>query len=53
MMIVEDLNSKIDGVNSVIEDYHTKIKLHQNRVDYLEQMKSEIESDAALDTRKD
>ena len=49
MMIEEDLDSQIDGVEKVIEDYKTQIKLHQNRVDYLDQMKINLRKSATLE----
>lgn len=45
----EDLNSQIDGVKKVIDDYHTQISLHQNRVDYLDQMKIDLRKAATLE----
>lgn len=48
-MIEEDLDSQIDGVKKVIDDYHTQIRLHQSRVDSLEQMKIDLRKAATLE----
>lgn len=48
-IIEEDLNSQIDGVKKVIDDYHTQISLHQNRVDYLDQMRIDLRKAATLE----
>ena len=48
-MIEEDLDSQIDGVKKVIDDYHTQIRLHQDRVDYLDQMKIDLRKAATLE----
>lgn len=48
-MIEEDLDSQIDGVKKVIDDYNTQIRLHQNRVDYLDQMKLNLRKSATLE----
>lgn len=48
-MIEEDLDSQIDGVKKVIDDYNTQIRLHQNRVDYLDQMKIDLRKAATLE----
>ena len=48
-MIEEDLDSQIDGVKKVIDDYQTQINLHKNRVDYLDQMKLDLRTAATLE----
>lgn len=48
-IIEEDLESQIDGVKKVIDDYHTQISLHQNRVDYLDQKKINLRKAATLE----
>lgn len=48
-MIEEDLDSQIDGVKKVIDDYQTQINLHKNRVDYLDQMKIDLRKAATLE----
>lgn len=48
-MIEEDLDSQIDGVKKVIDDYNTQIRLHQNRVDYLDQKKINLRKAATLE----
>lgn len=48
-IIEEDLNSQIDGVKKVIDDYHTQISLHQNRVDYLDRMRIDLRKAATLE----
>ena len=48
-MIEEDLDSQIDGVKKVIDDYNTQIRLHQNRVDYLDQMKIDLRKAAKIE----
>lgn len=48
-IIEEDLNSQIDGVKKVIEDYRKQLSLHQNRVDYLDQMKIDLRKSADLE----
>lgn len=48
-MIEKDLDSQIDGVKKVIDDYNTQIRLHQNRVDYLDQKKIDLRKAAKLE----
>lgn len=48
-IIEEDLESQISGVKKVIDDYHTQISLHQDRVDYLEQMIIDVKKAATLE----
>lgn len=48
-IIEEDLDSQIDGVKKVIDDYNTQIRLHQNRVDYLDQKKIDLRKAAKLE----
>ena len=48
-IIEEDLNSQIDGVKKVIEDYRKQLSLHQNRVDYLDQMRIDLKKAATLE----
>lgn len=48
-IIEEDLDSQIDGVKKVIDDYNTQIRLHQNRVDYLDQKKINLRKAATLE----
>ena len=48
-ILEEDLNSQIDGVKKVIEDYRKQLSLHQNRVDYLDQMKIDLRKSADLE----
>ena len=38
-IIEKDLDSQIENVKQVIESYQTQVRLHQNRVDYLDQKK--------------
>ena len=48
-IIEEDLESQISGVKKVIDDYHTQISLHQNRVDYLDRMRIDLRKAATLE----
>ena len=48
-IIEEDLESQISGVKKVIDDYHTQISLHQNRVDYLDRMRLDLRKAATLE----
>lgn len=48
-IIEEDLNSQIDGVKKVIEDYRKQLSLHQNRIDYLDQMRIDLKKAATLE----
>ena len=48
-IIEEDLNSQIDGVKKVIEDYRKQLSLHQNRVDYLDRMKIDLKNASYLE----
>ena len=48
-IIEEDLNSQIDGVKKVIEDYRKQLSLHQNRVDYLDQMRIDLKKASHLE----
>ena len=48
-IIEEDLESQISEVKNVIDDYHTQISLHQNRVDYLDQMRIDLRKAATLE----
>lgn len=48
-IIEKDLDSQIDGVKKVIDDYNTQIRLHQNRVDYLDQKKINLRKAATLE----
>lgn len=48
-ILEEYLNSQIDGVKKVIEDYRKQLSLHQNRVDYLDQMKIDLRTAATLE----
>ena len=48
-IVEEDLDSQIDGVKKVIDDYNTQIRLHQNRVDYLDQKKINLRKAATLE----
>ena len=48
-ILEEDLNSQIDGVKKVIEDYRKQLSLHQNRVDYLDRMKIDLKKAATLE----
>lgn len=48
-IIEEDLNSQIDGVKKVIEDYRKQLSLHQNRVDYLDRMKIDLKNASHLE----
>ena len=48
-ILEEDLNSQIDGVKKVIEDYRKQLSLHQNRIDYLDQMRIDLKKAATLE----
>ena len=48
-ILEEDLNSQIDGVKKVIEDYRKQLSLHQNRVDYLDQMRIDLKKASHLE----
>ena len=48
-IIEEDLNSQIDGVKKVIEDYRKQLSLHQNRVDYLENIRIDLKNASQLE----
>ena len=48
-IIEKDLDSQIENVKQVIEGYQKQIKLHQNRVDYLDQMKIDLRKAATLE----
>lgn len=48
-IIEEDLNSQIDGVKKVIEDYRKQLSLHQNRVDHLDQMRIDLKKASHLE----
>ena len=48
-ILEEDLNSQIDGVKKVIEDYRKQLSLHQNRVDHLDQMRIDLKKAATLE----
>lgn len=48
-IIEDDLNSQIEGVKKVIEDYRKQLSLHQNRVDYLGRMKIDLKNASHLE----
>lgn len=48
-IIEKDLDSQIENIKQVIEGYQDQIKLHQNRVDYLDQMKIDLRKAATLE----
>lgn len=48
-IIEKDLDSQIENVKQVIESYQTQVRLHQNRVDYLDQKKINLRKAATLE----
>lgn len=48
-ILEDDLNSQIDGVKKVIEDYRKQLSLHQNRVDSLDRMKIDLKNVSRLE----
>ena len=48
-IIEKDLDSQIENIKQVIEGYQNQIELHQNRVDYLDQMKIDLRKAATLE----